>query len=148
MAQAVGDFVAGAVGTVEGRAKVRKELRAVGLDVGAESIEDFHGKAGGVGGSLEHQRRDCADEDGLGDAAGAVAADVAGDLAAAGGVAHVDCVFEVEVVDELGEIVGVGVEVVAVEGLAGAPMTAAVVRDTAVALVDKEVHLVFKGVGV
>jgi hypothetical protein len=47
-----------------------------------------------------------------------VAADVAGDLAAAGGVADVDGIFEVEVADEFGEIVGVGVEVVAVEGLA------------------------------
>jgi hypothetical protein len=35
-------------------------------------------------------------------------------------VADVDCIFEVEVVDELGEIVGVRVEVVAVPGLSGA----------------------------
>ena len=63
----------------------------------------------------------------------AVAADVAGDLAAAGGVADVDGVLQVELFDELGEIVGIGVQVVAVPGLAGAAVTAAVVGDATVA---------------
>jgi hypothetical protein len=49
--------------------------------------------------------------------------------------------------DELSQIVGVSVEVVAVEGLTGAAVTAAVVGDAAEALVYEVVHLVFEGVG-
>jgi hypothetical protein len=53
-------------------------------------------QAAGVGLGLEHQRGDRAEQDGLGDARGAVAADVARDLAAAGGVADQDGVVQVE----------------------------------------------------
>jgi len=42
-----------------------------------------------------------------------VSADVAGDFAAAGGVADMDRVLQVERLDERGEVVGVGVHVVA-----------------------------------
>jgi hypothetical protein len=88
-----------------------------------------------------------ADQHGLGDALGAVAADVARHLAAAGGVADVDRVLQVELADELGEVVGVGVEVVAVPGLARAAVAAAIVRDAAVAARGEEEHLVLEGVG-
>jgi hypothetical protein len=70
-----------------------------------------------------------------------VAREVVHDLAAAGRVADVDAVAQVEVVDHGGEVVGVVVHVVAVEHLLGAPVPAAVVRDHAIALVQKEHHL-------
>ena len=78
---------------------------------------------------------------------GAVAADVARDLAAARRVADVDRVLQVERFDERREVVGVGVHVVAVPGLARAAVAAAVVRDAAVAVRRQEDHLVFPGVG-
>ena len=59
----------------------------------------------------------------------AVAADVARDLAAAGRVADVDGVLQVERLDERGEVVGVRVHVVAVPRLARAAVAAAVVGD-------------------
>ena len=52
-----------------------------------------------------------------------------------------DAIAQVEVVDHGGEVVGVVVHVVAVEHLLGAPVPAAVVRDHAIALVQKEHHL-------
>ena len=65
-------------------------------------IEDFHRQAAGIGRRLQHQRRDCADQHSLGHALGAVAADVAGDFAAAGRVADMDRILQVERLDELG----------------------------------------------
>ena len=104
-------------------------------------------QAAGIGCRLQHQRRDGADQHGLGHALRAVAADVAGDFAAAGRVADVDGVLQVERFDELREVVGVGVHVVAVPGLARAAVAAAVVGDAAVAARGQEEHLVFEGVG-
>jgi hypothetical protein len=60
------------------------------LDVGAEAVEDLDGQAAWIGCGLEHERRDGPDENCPGNPACAVAADVTGDLAAAGGVADVD----------------------------------------------------------
>ena len=76
-----------------------------------------------------------------------MAADVAGDFAAAGRVADQDRVVQVERLDELGEVVGVGVQVVAVPGLAGTPASATVVGDGAIAVGRDEERLVIPGVG-
>jgi hypothetical protein len=75
-----------------------------------------------------------------------VTADVAGDFAAAGGVADVDRVLQVERLDEFREVVGVGVHVVAGPRLARTPVAAAIMGNTAVAARGQEEHLVFKGV--
>ncbi len=82
------------------------------------------------------------------DALGAVAADVAGDFAAAGGVADVNGVVQIERFGERREIIGVGVHLVAFPGLIGAAMAAAIVGDAAETAVGQENHLVFEGVGV
>ena len=66
------------------------------------------GSAAGIGSRLQHRGRHGADQHGLRDALRAVAADVAGDLAAAGRVADVDRVLQVERLDERREVVGVG----------------------------------------
>jgi hypothetical protein len=73
-------------------------------------------------------------------------ADVARDLAAAGRVADMDRILQVKLPDKLGEIIRIGVEIVAVSGLTRAAMPAAIMRDAAVALARKEEHLVFEGV--
>ena len=54
---------------------------------------------------------------------------------------------QIERLDQRREVVGVGVHVVAVPGLARAAVAAAVVGDAAVAAGGQEQHLVFPGVG-
>jgi len=54
VAQALGDFAAGLVGTVKGRADVLEELGSVGEEGGADLVEDLDGQAAGVGLGLEH----------------------------------------------------------------------------------------------
>ena len=75
-----------------------------------------------------------------------MAANIAGDFAAARGVADVDRVLQVEFFDQRREVVGVGVHVVAVPGLARTAMAAAVMGDAAISAGGQKEHLVFKGV--
>ncbi len=58
-----------------------------------------------------------------------------------------DRVVQVEGLDELGEVIGVGVQVVAVPRLAGTPAAAAVMRDGPVAVRGHEEQLVIPRVG-
>ena len=67
--------------------------------------------------------------------------DVVRRLAAAGGVADMDGVPQIEMLDHGGDIGGVVVHVVAVADLARAAMAAPVMRDDAVALADEVEHL-------
>jgi hypothetical protein len=122
-------------------------LAPVGGQPGPQAVEDFHRKAFRVGVGLEHQRRDRAEQYGLSYPGGAVAADVAGDFAAAGGMADQDRVMQIQRLNEGGQIVGVGVEVVAVPGLTGTPAAAAVVGDGAIALGGDEEQLFVPHVG-
>ena len=57
-----------------------------------------------------------------------------------------DRVLQVERFDERREVVGVGVHVVAVPGLARSAMAAAVMGDAAVSAGGQKEHLVFQGV--
>jgi hypothetical protein len=79
-------------------------------------------------------RRYRAQQHSLGDPGGPVAADVAGHFAAAGEVVDEDRVMQVERLEECTEVVGVGVEVVAVPRLARTAASASIVRDGAVAV--------------
>src|ERR1019366_2995568 len=90
VAEALRHFVAGTVGAIEGRAEIPEELGAVSLNIGAQAVEDVYRQAGRIGCGLEHERRNGADEDRLGDALGSVPANVAGDLPAPRGVADGD----------------------------------------------------------
>jgi len=76
-----------------------------------------------------------------------VTADVASDFAAAGGVSDVNCVLEVQCFGKGREIIGVGVQVVALPRLAGAAVTATVGADAPVAVRRKEEHRVFPCIG-
>src|SRR5713226_1635911 len=57
-----------------------------------------------------------------------------------------DRVLQVERFNQRREVVGVGVHLVAIPGLAGPSMAAAVMRDAAISAVGQKQHLVFPGV--
>src|SRR3978361_1787110 len=61
-------------------------------------------------------------------------------MADMGGVSQIECL------DQGGEVVGIGIQIVAVPGLAGPAVPAPVVRDAAIALRRQEEHLVFEGI--
>ena len=71
----------------------------------------------------------------------AVPPEIAHDLAAAGRMADVDGVLQIEMRGHRREIVGVVIHVVAVGGLARAAVAAPVVGDDAIAALEKEHHL-------
>ena len=62
-------------------------------------------------------------------------------FAAAGRMADVHGVLEVEMCSECGQVVGVMIHVMAVTGLARAAMASAVVGDDAIAVMEEEQHL-------
>ena len=64
-----------------------------------------------------------------------------GDFTAAGGMTDVDGTLEVECVGQSRDIGRVGVHLVAVDGLGRSSVSAAVVRDDAIALGQEEQHL-------
>ena len=68
-------------------------------------------------------------------------ADVAGNFSAAGGVAHVDRVLEVELFSEGREIVGIRVHIVSVPSLAGTAVPSPVMRNDSIATLAEEQHL-------
>ena len=112
----------------------------------ADLVEHLHRQAAGIGRRLQHQRRDGGDQRGLGHPLRAVAADVAGHFAAARGEADQDGALQVERLDELREVVGIGVHVVAVPGLARPAMSAPVMGDAAIAVGGQEHHLGFPAI--
>ncbi len=136
------DSTPGLVEVVERARRQRPvELRTVRGQLRLQTVEHALGQAFRVGVGLHHQRRHRADEHGLGDPAFAVAAEVADHLAATGGVPDVNGVAQVQMLGQRGEVVGVVVEVVAVGRLGGPAVTAPVVRDHPIAMLQEEQHL-------
>ena len=74
-------------------------------------------------------------------------ANVADHLAATGGVSYVNCLLQVKLVDERGQIVRISVQIVAVPRLTRPAVAAAVVRNAAVPARGEEKHLIFEGIG-
>ena len=68
-------------------------------------------------------------------------------LAATGGMANMDGVFEVEMGRESRQVVGVMIHVVAVGGLGGAAVATAIMRNHAIAMTEEEQHLCVPIVG-
>src|ERR1035437_4687288 len=116
-------------------------------DIGTDTVEHLDRQPAGIGRRLEHQRGHGGDQHSLGHALRAVAADIAGNFAAAHRMADVDRVLHVERFDERREVIGEGVHIVAAPGLAGPAMTAAVVGDRAVSVGGQKYHLVVPCVG-
>ena len=117
VANALRNFCAGTVETVKRHGDVLVELRAVISGAAAELIKNFHRHAVRIFFTFQKQRRNGTDQYGFGDAAFSVARDVTGDFAAAGGVADVHRVFQVELGGEFGDVRGVSIHVIADGGL-------------------------------
>src|SRR3989442_596852 len=145
--RALRDLGTRSVGPEEGGAEILVELRTIGTQTGAELIEHLNGEAAWIGRRLEHQRGYRSHQHGLSEARGPVAADVAGHLAAAGGMAHQHRVVQIERVEERRQVVGVVVQVVAVPGLAGSSTATTVMGDGAIAPGGHEESLVVPGIG-
>ncbi len=111
--QALRDLGAGPVGAVERNCEILVELRAVLDEARTHAVEHLDGQPLGIGGGLQHERWHRGDQDGLGDSARSVAADVARDFSASGGVAHQRDLLEIERFDHGRKIVGIAVHVVA-----------------------------------
>ena len=99
----------------------------------ADAVEYLDRQSAGIARRPQHQRRHRADQDELGDPSAAMAADIAGDLAAAGGMADQHDVLQVEFLDQARQVVGIAVNVVAVPGLIRTAMAAPVMSDDAIA---------------
>jgi hypothetical protein len=78
------------------------------------------------------------------DTLGAVTADVAVDLAAAGRVPDVDCIFQVQRFDECRKVIRIRIHVVAGSRLIGTTMAAAVMCDTTITAGRQKEHLVLE----
>jgi hypothetical protein len=63
-----------------------------------------------------------------------VATDVTGNFAAAGGMANMYCVFQIELLHKLREVISIGVHVVAVPGLARTAVATTVMGDDTMAM--------------
>ena len=85
--------------------KIEEELRSIFQHRGPEPVEDVDGNSTGIGGRLEHERRDGADQDSLGHSARSMASNHPGQLTTACGVAHHHSILEVEVFEELVQVV-------------------------------------------
>ena len=137
-------FAPGTVIAVEGHAEVLPELRAVADDAGTQPVEYRNRQAARISRRLHHQRRHRCDQNGLCHPLGAVAGDVASNLAAAGGMTDMDGVLEVELLDQFGKVIGVGVHVVAGPRLARASVAAAVMGDASIAARGEVEHLILE----
>ena len=70
-----------------------------------------------------------------------MATQIAHDLTTACRMADVDGVFEVEMLGQCRQIVGVMIHVVAITGLRGATMSAPIVSDNSITVLEEEQHL-------
>jgi hypothetical protein len=100
----------------------------------------------GIARGLQHQGRDGANEHSHGYSLGSVPPDVARHFSAARRVPDVNCVAEIELLDERREVVGISVHIIALPGLVGAPVSTAIVCNTPVASRPQKEHLIFEGV--
>ena len=78
-----------------------------------QAVEKLDRQTLGIGGGLQHERWHCGDQHGLGDSARSVAADVARDFSASGGVANHRDLLEIKGFDHCRKIVGISVHVIA-----------------------------------
>ena len=119
------------------------ELRAAGGELLAKSVEHFDRQSARIGRCLDHDRRHGADQHQLGDAALRLAMprDVARRLAAAGRMADVHGIAQIEMLDDREGVGGVVIHVVTVADLGRAAVTAAIVGDDAETLVEEKEHL-------
>ena len=135
-------FHARPIVVIEGaRRDVVIELRAIGRERHLKVVEYFFGKAVRIGGRLYHQRRHRADNGRLDHSALAVPSQIAHDFPAAGGMADMDSVLEIEMRRHSRKVVRIVIHVVAVGDLSGPAVAAAVMGDDAITVIEEEQHL-------
>ena len=108
---------------------------------GLETVEHVLGEPARIGRCLDHQRRHRRDDRRFRHARLAMARQIMHDFAAAGGMADMDGVLEIEMLRQGGEVVGIVIHVMAIADLGGPAVAAAVMGDDAEALVEEEEHL-------
>ena len=121
--------------------QVAIELRAIGRELRLQAVEHFFWKAARIRRGLDHQRRYGTDQRGLRHPALAMPRQIVRDLATAGGMADVNRVFEIEMRCEGRKVIGIMIHVMAVADLRGSPMTAPVMSDDTIAVLEEEQHL-------
>ena len=148
VAEALVDVVVAVVPEEGAVREIAVQLGAVGRLARADLVEDGDRQTLGVVVGLQHEGRNRRHENELRDPLAAVPPQVVDDLSAARGVPDQGEVGQVERRDQDGEVVGVGVHLVAVPGLRRATVAAAVVRDDAVPVLGEEPRTRIPGVGV
>ena len=135
-------FHARPVEAIEGTGReIEIELCTVFGERFAQAVEHLDRDAARVGRRLHHNRRHRAHQDRLRDPAFAVSSQIVGDLAAPGGMADVDRVLQVEMRGQRRQVIGIVIHVVTLAHLRGPAMTAAVMRDDAIAVLEEKHHL-------
>src|SRR5262249_30019340 len=115
---------------------------------GTDTIEGLDRSAIGVGVCLEHQRGNRPDKGSPGNARGAMPTNVARYFAAASGMADQRDVFQIERLDEGSQVICIGVQVVPIPRLAGAPMSATIMGNGTIVMRGHKEQLVIPGVGI
>src|SRR4030081_1179808 len=106
-ANAFRDLGAWPVVSVERKRNVLVELSSIVRNLGLQVVEDRDRQAAGILVRLHHQGCHCAYQHGHGYTFHAMPADITGNFSAAGGVAYMDCVLQVELFRQSREIVGI-----------------------------------------
>src|ERR1700677_267027 len=142
VAYGLGDFGAGSVESVERHGEVLEKLGPMVRCAVADPIEYFDGNAAWIFLRLDHDGWYGADQYRLGHATLAMACDITGDFATAGGMTDVDGILEIERFRELGHVCGIGVHFIAGHGLGGTAMSTTIMGNDAVTLLQEEHYLV------
>ncbi|MNT31117.1 hypothetical protein D3C72_1669420 [compost metagenome] len=117
------------------------ELRAAGLQLCLQVIENRFWQPAGVVVGLHHQRRYGADDGGLRHSVFAVASNVVDDFPTAGGVSYMDSTSYAKMVDYGRNVIGIVIHVVPVPDLTGSPVAASVMCNDPVAVGQEKEHL-------
>src|SRR5882724_9367849 len=117
------------------------ELGPVGKELGLEIVEHRFGQAEWIGRGLHHQRWHGADDRRLRYILIAMTGEITHHLAAAGRMADVNRILQVEMVSDGLQIVGIMVEVVAVGYLRRTAVSAPIMGDDAITFGEEEQHL-------
>ena len=123
------------------------ELRTISRKLRLKSVKDFFGKAVWIGRRLHHQRRHRAYQGRHRHTAFAMSSQIMRHLAAAGGMADVNGVLQIEMRSQSRKVIGIVVHIVAVARLGRAAVAAPIMGDHAIAVGEEKQHLRIPVVG-
>src|SRR5215468_6959922 len=145
---ALGDFGARPVGSIECYSKILVVLRAVTRDASSDLIEHLHGQTLGICLALQHDWRHGCDKYRFLHAIGSVPTDVSSNFAASCGVTDKRCLLEIKRLNNGGEIVRITIHVVMRRCLARAAVSATIDAYATIPVLGKKYHLPVPSVGV